>query len=53
MHSYGAIEALKDLDLDIADGETVVLIGPGLRQVRPARIIGGLLLDKTLSPLDA
>ena len=43
-HSYGAVEALKDIDLDIADGETVVLIGPsGCGKSTLLGIIGGLL----------
>ncbi|MDP2376590.1 ABC transporter ATP-binding protein [Reyranella sp.] len=43
-HTYGPVEALKDIDLDIADGETVALIGPsGCGKSTLLGIIGGLL----------
>jgi len=43
-HTYGTVEALKDIDLDIADGETVALIGPsGCGKSTLLGIIGGLL----------
>src|SRR5713226_6597965 len=43
-HHYGATAALDAIDLDIADGETVVLIGPsGCGKSTLLGIIGGLL----------
>jgi NitT/TauT family transport system ATP-binding protein len=43
-HQYGATAALDAIDLDIADGETVVLIGPsGCGKSTLLAIIGGLL----------
>ena len=43
-HSYGPVAALDAIDLDIADGETVVLIGPsGCGKSTLLGIIGGLL----------
>ncbi|MBM3644648.1 MAG: ABC transporter ATP-binding protein [Alphaproteobacteria bacterium] len=43
-HRYGTVAALEGVDLDIADGETVVLIGPsGCGKSTLLGIIGGLL----------
>src|ERR1700687_4099567 len=43
-HRYGAVEALEGIELDIADGETVVLIGPsGCGKSTLLGILGGLL----------
>ena len=43
-HRYGAIEVLDGIELDIADGETVVLIGPsGCGKSTLLGILGGLL----------
>ena len=43
-HRYGTVEALADIELDIADGETVVLIGPsGCGKSTLLGILGGLL----------
>jgi hypothetical protein len=37
VYAGGNVEAVKGIDLDIADGEFVVLVGPvGLRQVHPS-----------------
>jgi NitT/TauT family transport system ATP-binding protein len=47
-HQYGATAALDAIDLDIADGETVVLIGPsGCGKSTLLGIIGGLLKPST------
>src|SRR5918993_744283 len=43
-HSYGTVEALAEIELDIADGETVALIGPsGCGKSTLLGIVGGLL----------
>jgi NitT/TauT family transport system ATP-binding protein len=43
-HRYGPVEALDGIELDIADGETVVLIGPsGCGKSTLLGILGGLL----------
>ena len=43
-HRYGPVEALDGVELDIADGETVVLIGPsGCGKSTLLGILGGLL----------
>src|ERR1700754_1683689 len=43
-HRYGSVAALADIDLDIADGETVALIGPsGCGKSTLLGILGGLL----------
>src|SRR4029453_3731913 len=43
-HSYGTVEALPNIELDIADGETVALIGPsGCGKSTLLGIVGGLL----------
>jgi NitT/TauT family transport system ATP-binding protein len=43
-HRYGPVAALEAIDLDIADGETVVLIGPsGCGKSTLLGILGGLL----------
>src|SRR6202158_277474 len=43
-HRYGPVEALQGIELDIADGETVVLIGPsGCGKSTLLGILGGLL----------
>jgi NitT/TauT family transport system ATP-binding protein len=43
-HRYGSVAALEAIDLDIADGETVVLIGPsGCGKSTLLGILGGLL----------
>src|ERR1700758_655379 len=43
-HQYGPVAALDSIDLDIADGETVVLIGPsGCGKSTLLGILGGLL----------
>ena len=43
-HRYGPVEALEGIELDIADGETVVLIGPsGCGKSTLLGILGGLL----------
>ena len=42
-HSYGTVEALAEIELDIADGETVALIGPsGCGKTTLLRIVAGL-----------
>ena len=41
--SYGAVEALKGIDVDVADGEFVVLVGPsGCGKTTLLRMIAGL-----------
>src|ERR1700674_5949301 len=41
--SYGAVEAVRDLSLSIADGEFVVLLGPtGAGKTTTLRLIAGL-----------
>src|SRR5277367_2119291 len=43
-HRYGPVEALDGIELDIADGETIVLIGPsGCGKSTLLGILGGLL----------
>jgi NitT/TauT family transport system ATP-binding protein len=43
-HRYGSVDALDGIELDIADGETVVLIGPsGCGKSTLLGILGGLL----------
>ena len=43
-HRYGTVEALQEIELDIADGETVALIGPsGCGKSTLLGIVGGLL----------
>ena len=43
-HRYGSVEALDGIELDIADGETIVLIGPsGCGKSTLLGILGGLL----------
>src|ERR1700733_15240335 len=43
-HRYGSVDALDGIELDIADGETVVLIGPsGCGKSTLRGILGGLL----------
>src|SRR5580698_6334020 len=43
-HRYGSVEALDGIELDIADGETVVLIGPsGCGKSTLLGILGGML----------
>ena len=42
-HRYGSVDALDGIELDIADGETVVLIGPsGCGKTTALRIAMGL-----------
>src|SRR3978361_174765 len=41
--SFGAVEAVKDLDLEIADGEFMVLVGPsGSGKTTALRMLAGL-----------
>ncbi|MGB3554087.1 MAG: sn-glycerol-3-phosphate ABC transporter ATP-binding protein UgpC [Jannaschia sp.] len=43
MKRYGAVEVLRDIDLDIADGEFIVLVGPsGCGKSTLLRMIAGL-----------
>jgi NitT/TauT family transport system ATP-binding protein len=43
-HRYGPVEALADIELDIADGESIALIGPsGCGKSTLLGIVGGLL----------
>jgi NitT/TauT family transport system ATP-binding protein len=47
-HRYAEVEALDGIELDIADGETVVLIGPsGCGKSTLLGILGGLLLPSS------